>query len=270
MLEVTNRNNHLEKALLKDDDQTKPGVQLPKALKTGTTICGMIYKDGVIIGADTRATEGPIVAVKNCLKVHYIAKNIYCCGAGTAADADYVTRMVSSEMELNRLEADEELMPVSMAKTMLKRYLFQYQGHVSAALIIGGYDKTGPKLYSVAPHGSTDTLPYMTMGSGSLAAMSVFEARYKPNLEEEEAKKLVRDAVASGIFNDLGSGSNVDLCVIKKDKAEMIRPYDVANIRVDREGNYKYPAGTTAILKSQRIPIEVVSTAVQREEPMEE
>ena len=41
--------------------------------------------------------------------------------------------------------------------------------------------------------------------------------------------KLVRDAIAAGIFNDLGSGSNVDLCVITKDKVDYIRPYEEAN-----------------------------------------
>lgn len=49
---------------------------MPKAIKTGTTICGIIFKDGVILGADTRATEGPIVADKNCEKIHFLAKNM--------------------------------------------------------------------------------------------------------------------------------------------------------------------------------------------------
>ena len=39
----------------------------------------------MVLGADTRATEGPIVADKNCEKIHFMAPNIYCCGAGTAA-----------------------------------------------------------------------------------------------------------------------------------------------------------------------------------------
>ena len=39
----------------------------------------------------TRATEGPIVCDKNCEKIHYMAPNIYCCGAGTAADTEAVT-----------------------------------------------------------------------------------------------------------------------------------------------------------------------------------
>ena len=62
---------------------------------------------------------------------------------------------------------------------------------------------------------STDKLPYVTMGSGSLAAMAVFERGYNDDLTEEQAKELVKDAIKAGIFNDLGSGSNVDLCVIR-------------------------------------------------------
>lgn len=52
------------------------GFAVPKAVKTGTTIAGIVYKDGVILGADTRATEGNIVADKNCSKIHYLTKNI--------------------------------------------------------------------------------------------------------------------------------------------------------------------------------------------------
>lgn len=53
-------------------------------------------------------------------------------------------------------------------------------------------------------------------------------------LQKEEAKKLVRDAIAAGIFNDLGSGSNVDVCVITKDKVDYIRPFDEANLKGQR------------------------------------
>lgn len=48
-------------------------------------------------------------------------------------------------------------------------------------------------------------------------------------MEEKEAKQLVRDAIASGVFNDLGSGSNIDLCVIKKGSVEYLRGYEYAN-----------------------------------------
>lgn len=40
----------------------------------------------------------------------------------------------------------------------------RYQGYIGAALVLGGVDVTGPHLYSIHPHGSTDKLPYVTMG----------------------------------------------------------------------------------------------------------
>jgi 20S proteasome subunit beta 2 len=45
------------------------GLPLPRATSTGTTIVGCLFADGIVLGADTRATEGPIVADKNCEKV---------------------------------------------------------------------------------------------------------------------------------------------------------------------------------------------------------
>mmetsp|Transcript_14527 Transcript_14527/g.17377 ORF Transcript_14527/g.17377 Transcript_14527/m.17377 type:complete len:97 (+) Transcript_14527:71-361(+) len=70
-------------------------------MKSGTTICGIQLKDVVILAADTRSTSGPMVADKNCEKLHYMAKNVYCAGAGTAADLQHTTEMMESQMELS-------------------------------------------------------------------------------------------------------------------------------------------------------------------------
>lgn len=75
---------------------------LPRAKLTGTTICGCIYKGGVVLGADTRATGGTEVVDKNCEKIHYLAPNIYCCGAGTAADTEKTTEMISGQVRVDR------------------------------------------------------------------------------------------------------------------------------------------------------------------------
>lgn len=150
---------------------------------------------------------------------------------------------------------------------MLKQYLFRYQGYIGAALILGGVDTTGPHLYTIYPHGSTDKLPFTTMGSGSLAAMAVFESRWKPDMSEEEGIQLIRDAIAAGIFNDLGSGSNVDVCVIKKGSVDYKRTYDEANKKGVRQGSYRYPKGTTRVLSTKVLNIEVENVAVRTIEP---
>ena len=176
--------------------------QLPIVRKTGTTIVGMIFKvpfrvsfsmrsclitipdqDGVVLGADTRATAGPIVADKNCEKIHYLTENIYCCGAGTSADCEYTTGCglafmfssatltrtfrghlvgVGTSSSLNwtrdtrchcRDHACQKAFPVHnhlpppFRPYVLKPFVSSYQGHISTALVIGGVDATGKGVY---------------------------------------------------------------------------------------------------------------------------
>lgn len=227
------------------------GVDMPKAMKTGTTIVGIVYNDGIVLGADTRATEGPIVCDKNCFKIHKISEKIWCCGAGTSADTENVTGLIASQLELHRLNTGTQPRVIT-AMTRLQQRLFQYQGHVSAALVLGGVDATGAHLYTVWPHGSTSRLPYATMGSGSLAAMSVFESEYKDDMEEKEAVDLVDQAIQAGIFNDLGSGGNVDICVISKTKGvNMMRNYRTPNERLFAQPK-PFPRGSTAWFEETR------------------
>jgi len=232
------------------------------ATKTGTTISGVKYAEGIVLGADTRSTSGATVADKNCEKIHYIAPNIYCCGAGTAADTEaltgktlcitirninYFSGLIASNLKLHQLASRRESRTVT-ALTMLKTHLFKYQGHIGAALVLGGFDEGGAHLYTVYPHGSSDSLPFATMGSGSLAAMSVFESDYNDNMNEEEAKLLVARSIRAGIFNDLGSGSNVDLCVINKEGTKYFRNYMTPNNRTySRTKGYDHPPGTTVL-----------------------
>ncbi|KAF8054987.1 PBB2 [Scenedesmus sp. PABB004] len=235
------------------------GVQPPRAWKTGTTIVGVVYKDGVVLAADTRSTSGSTVADKNCEKIHYIAPNIYCCGAGTAADTMNVTAMVSSNLELHKYATGRQARVVT-AMTLLKSHLFRYQGHVSAALILGGVDLHGPHLFTIFPHGSTDALPYATMGSGSLNAMAVFEAGYKDDMTREEAMALAARAIRSGVYNDLGSGSNVDLCVITADGVDYLRNYELLQGKTyTRQFPVHYPPGTAPVLKEKVIPLSEVT-----------
>lgn len=109
------------------------------------------------------------------------------------------------------------------ALTLLKTTLFRHQGHIGAALVLGGVDSDGSHLFTVYPHGSSDALPYAAMGSGSLAAMATLETGYHEEMSLDAAKNLVTRAILSGVMNDLGSGSNVDLCVITRDSVQYLR-----------------------------------------------
>lgn len=226
-----------------------PAPSKTKFKKTGTTIAGCVVQGGngdgpyVVLAADTRATEGTLVADKTCDKIHKLASNCRCCGAGTSADLDKTTRQVLYQIALRELQnksignvgsqevEQKELLypdhgdaepllwmrPVSIEVLcgIFQDMLFRNGGNLGANLIVGGVWNKKAYLRAIHPHGSTDiNLPFTALGSGGLAAMAVLEEGYKSSLTLEEGVDLVQRAILSGIRNDLGSGSQVDLCVI--------------------------------------------------------
>jgi len=76
-------------------------------------------------------------------------------------------------------------------------------------------------------------------------------------MTEDEAKGLVERAISAGIFNDLGSGSNCDTCVIRIDgSVEMNRgalqenPVEPLRAAINRSSRFDFSKGTTAVLST--------------------
>ena len=66
---------------------------------------------------------------------------------------------------------------------------------------------------------------------------------------------LTQRAIRAGIFNDLGSGSNVDLCVITSEGAEYLRNIDTPNPRTFTAVPAPFEKGTTPVLKTKVLPL---------------
>ena len=74
---------------------------------------------------------------------------------------------------------------------------------------------------------------------------------------------MVKDAIHAGIFNDLGSGSNVDITIVPLEgPTKIMRGYDTPNEQADLRGNYarpksrNIPPGATAVLDTKFEPLE--------------
>lgn len=145
--------------------------------------------------------------------------------------------MIKRQLELHRLNTHTENR-VQMAALRLTSHAFKYGGHIGTHLIVGGVDCKGPQLIECSSDGNMYSNPYHTTGSGSLAAMAIMETYYKENMSREEAIKLCVAAIEAGIYHDLGSGSNVDVCVITKGKYEMLR-----NLKHDNKKVFSKPGG---------------------------
>jgi 20S proteasome subunit beta 2 len=217
---------------------------LSKTRKTGTTITALLSCNStvLILAADTRATDGTTVADSNCEKLHQLARNVWCAGAGTSGDVEAIVRSVkfmfwkrgmvnkvgNMEMTVPPVTTfdNEEAVPSASLPAILhclRTQLQKTRGQLGVNLLVGGYDHPSKRatLAAIHPHGSMDIVTYGALGSGGLAATGVLESRYPKIGSEhctlEEGIRLAVDAIRAGVDNDLGSGSQVDVVIIAKE-----------------------------------------------------
>ncbi len=181
----------------------------------GTTICGIIYDGGVILGADCRSTSGTYVANRSNDKIYPLAKNIVACKAGSAADTQFILGTVVKYLTQFAMEY-QGIIPVKVAATLAAKLTYNYKDHFSAALIIGGYDEEGPQLYSVS-YGSIIPQKVTSSGSGSFFISGFMDINYQPNFNKDQAINFIKTSISLAINRDNSSGGGVRVCDVSKD-----------------------------------------------------
>jgi len=187
-------------------------------IKSSTTTVGIIVKDGVIVGTESQATAGYVVAAKTAQKLFQI--NDYTCAtiSGGVADCQYVINQLQAFSRLKQVE-DEKVPEPKYIASMTRNILFSGRSYYLAMMIIGGYSLKESKgvLYGVDLLGTLyEEDNYISFGSGSPFSLGVLEADWKPNLTKNQGINLIKTAISSSRERDAASGYKIQLCTIDK------------------------------------------------------
>ncbi|MBR9689928.1 MAG: proteasome subunit beta [Candidatus Altiarchaeota archaeon] len=190
-------------------------MDVVKQVKTGTTTLGIIYKDGVLLAADSQSTSA-YVESRYERKVHPVNKGLAFTTAGVVADLQFILRLLKSESRLHEMN-NGKVTTKSMV-TLLSNVLHsnRYYPYI-AAMVIGGYDDE-PHLFSMDPYGGIGSgEQYFSTGSGSPLAMGVLESQFKEDMTEKEAIVLSKSAINAAIQRDIYTGGKkLTIAVIDK------------------------------------------------------
>jgi proteasome beta subunit len=203
--------------------------------KTGTTILGIVCKDGVVIATERRATMGTLIAHKATKKLYQIDNHLALATAGLVGDLQVLSRYLSAETKLYSLKRDAE-MSVHSAATLLSNILNSrkfYPYYVQ--LILGGWDSTGGHVYSLDAAGGSIPDKYTAGGSGSPYAFGVLEDSFRDDMSVNEGIELALRAITAAMGRDSASGNGADIAVITEKEFKMI-PEEEIKKRLQKMG----------------------------------
>jgi len=196
----------------------------------GTTTLGFVYKNGVVLAVDSRATGGMYIGSGKVKKIIEINRYLLGTMAGGAADCMYWERVLSKQCRLYELR-NKERISVAAASKLLSNICFNYKGMgLSMGTMIAGFDKRGPGLYYVDSDGTRTDGKVFSVGSGSVYAYGVLDKGYHYDLTDEEAYDLGRRSIYHATHRDAGSGGIVRVYHMKKTGFEVISEEDCTDL----------------------------------------
>jgi proteasome alpha subunit len=193
-----------------------------KTVSQGTTTVGLVCKDGVVLVADKRILE-KLVVPQSIEKVFQIDKHVGATMSGLISDGRVLVQRAQSKAQSHKITYDEKIDILSLVKDVSdQQQLFtQYAGArpYGVALLVGGVDATGPRLFMTEPSGIYFEYQATSMGEGSSVANKFLDENYKENLSMDQGIKLALSAIKA-VLGSKFSKDRIDIAVIPADTKE--------------------------------------------------
>ncbi len=191
-------------------------------IKTGTTTVGIVCKDGLVLGADRRASAGYMVADKRAQKVIKINNEIAITIAGLVSDAQLLTKIIKAQLKLVEIRKGRKS-TINQAANLLAGLVYGSVRRMSmvqsiVGFLMAGKDHRGFHLYNIGIDGSLSQMKeYVCDGSGMQFATGVLEANYKKNMSIGEGVSLCVKVLNVAMQRDIATGNGIDIMTITKD-----------------------------------------------------
>lgn len=200
----------------------------------GTTTVAFIFREGVIVAVDSRATAGSYIASQTVNKVIEINRYLLGTMAGGAADCYYWETLTGLYAKKYELENNRRI-SAAAASMYLSNSIYQYKGKgLSMGTMFCGYDENGPKIYYVRDTGARVESTLFSVGSGSTIAYGILSTRYRFDMSKDEALSLGKDAIFHAGHRDAASGGSVNLYFMDQSGWEKIGNFEFNDIQTEK------------------------------------
>jgi len=201
------------------DEELKKSI-----LKSGTTILGIVCKDGVVMASDRQISAGNLVVGKSYRKTVQINDYLLMSFTGSVSDAQRITKILPAELKLKELRSKSRP-TVKQSANLLSTILYSSIRQPSmiphmVGNLIGGFNEDGTsELYTIEPSGSVLKVEDYdaNFGSGMPYVLGLLERQYKKDLTIKEGVELAKESLKSSTQRDMGSGYGIDVFIITKE-----------------------------------------------------
>jgi proteasome alpha subunit len=188
-----------------------------EAVKKGSTVVGVVAKDGIILAADKRISH-PLIVSGSLEKIFKIDTHIGVGTSGLVADGRKLVDEGRVEAQRNRILYNKPVEVNSLVKYVcdLAQLFTQYGGirPFGVSLLIAGEDESGLRLFETDPSGTPTEWKATALGEGRSEIVEFLEKNYKQNMSLSDAVVLALKALKKVIKKKIVA-ERIELGIVK-------------------------------------------------------
>ncbi len=173
-----------------------------ETVRSGSTALAVTCKEGVILAVEERM-HTRLQTPDFSWKLFQVDEHMGAAAAGLNSDARVLVDNARIYAQTLRLSYDEEPTIEAVAKRIgdIMQIYTQHAGvrPFGAALLLGGVDKTGPRLFYTEPSGLVLEYDAWSIGRGADKVKEILESTYKKDITLNEALKLALKALVDSV-----------------------------------------------------------------------
>jgi len=163
-----------------------------EVVNRGGTIVGIRCAEGVVLGSEENAEV--LEEVGRSWKIFQVDEHIGAAIIGLGSDARVLIDQARIDAQSNKLTYDEPIdVEVATQKICDTQQTYTQHGGgrpFGVAMILGGVDKTGPRVFGTHPSGNYMRYKATAVGAGTETVLPILKEMYREDLTLEEGVKL--------------------------------------------------------------------------------
>ncbi|KAL7529989.1 hypothetical protein ACHAWF_003189 [Thalassiosira exigua] len=215
-----------------------------RPITTGTSVLGIKYRGGVMLAADTLCSYGSMAKYKNARRLLGINSRTLIGASGEYSDLQTISDLLRRNALEDRCTADslyDEDNNEECAKetwSYLRAVMYNRRNKMNPLwndVVVAGFRQNAdgsvgedPFLGVVDKIGTAYEDDILATGFGGYIALPLMRERYRPDMEEGEARALLEDCLRILFYRDCRALNRVQIAKVTKEGGALVSdPYEL-------------------------------------------
>ncbi|KAF8621749.1 hypothetical protein AX15_007542 [Amanita polypyramis BW_CC] len=190
---------------------------------TGTSVLGIMFKDGVMLAADNLASYGSLARFKDVERLYPVGNSTVIGAGGDMSDFQYLQRLLDELIIEEFTEQDGQILGPAEIHEYLSQVMYARRTKINPlwnSLVVGGVKDGKRFLAYVDLLGTTYKAPTIATGYGAYIAQPLLRKAVEPYTEvltKEQGEKILEDCMRVLFYRDARSLNKFQIATITAD-----------------------------------------------------